>query len=124
HAHAGWPLVLEPVEGEHAGDGEQQRQGVLHDVACRGGLVGQRLARQKRRLCGSARRGACRGWHARRDSNPQPAVLETAALPIELLAYGKNWLFPEKATAACAACPCPDALGGLSGPDPRLRGDD
>jgi hypothetical protein len=26
-------------------------------------------------------------WHARRDSNPQPAVLETAALPIELLAY-------------------------------------
>ena len=27
-------------------------------------------------------------WHARRDSNPQPAVLETAALPIELLAYG------------------------------------
>src|SRR5690606_27183174 len=28
------------------------------------------------------------GWHARRDSNPQPAVLETAALPIELLAYG------------------------------------
>src|SRR3954447_2212648 len=25
-------------------------------------------------------------WHARRDSNPQPAVLETAALPIELLA--------------------------------------
>src|SRR5581483_12272504 len=28
-----------------------------------------------------------RRWHARRDSNPQPAVLETAALPIELLAY-------------------------------------
>ena len=27
-----------------------------------------------------------RGWQARRDSNPQPAVLETAALPIELLA--------------------------------------
>ena len=26
-------------------------------------------------------------WHARRDLNPQPAVLETAALPIELLAY-------------------------------------
>ena len=25
-------------------------------------------------------------WQARRDSNPQPAVLETAALPIELLA--------------------------------------
>jgi hypothetical protein len=28
-----------------------------------------------------------RGWQARRESNPQPAVLETAALPIELLAY-------------------------------------
>ncbi len=26
-------------------------------------------------------------WQARRDSNPQPAVLETAALPIEPLAY-------------------------------------
>jgi hypothetical protein len=26
-------------------------------------------------------------WHARRESNPQPAVLETAALPVELLAY-------------------------------------
>ena len=25
-------------------------------------------------------------WQARRESNPQPAVLETAALPIELLA--------------------------------------
>ena len=25
-------------------------------------------------------------WQAKRDSNPQPAVLETAALPIELLA--------------------------------------
>ncbi len=26
-------------------------------------------------------------WHARKDLNPQPAVLETAALPIELRAY-------------------------------------
>src|SRR5207253_2550726 len=26
-------------------------------------------------------------WHARRDLNPQPSVLETDALPIELLAY-------------------------------------
>ena len=30
-----------------------------------------------------------RKWQARRESNPQPAVLETAALPIELLAYSK-----------------------------------
>jgi hypothetical protein len=29
-----------------------------------------------------------RRWQARRESNPQPAVLETAALPIELLACG------------------------------------
>src|SRR5713101_1157600 len=28
-----------------------------------------------------------RSWQARRDSNPQHAVLETAALPLELLAY-------------------------------------
>src|SRR6187397_3586918 len=28
-------------------------------------------------------------WQARRESNPQPAVLETAALPIELLAYSR-----------------------------------
>ena len=27
------------------------------------------------------------GQHARRESNPQPAALETAALPIELLAF-------------------------------------
>ena len=26
-------------------------------------------------------------WQARRESNPQPPVLETGALPIELLAY-------------------------------------
>src|SRR5204863_498557 len=31
-------------------------------------------------------------WQARRESNPQPAVLETAALPIELLAY----IYPQK----------------------------
>jgi hypothetical protein len=30
-------------------------------------------------------------WQARRESNPQPAVLETAALPIELLAC-VHWL--------------------------------
>jgi hypothetical protein len=27
------------------------------------------------------------GWQARRESNPQPPVLETGALPIELLAF-------------------------------------
>src|SRR5690606_32458873 len=41
--------------------------------------------------CGAGWR-RCRGWHARRDSNPQPAVLETAALPIELLAYRFGFL--------------------------------
>src|SRR5690606_105347 len=42
------------------------------------------LLRRGDRVDGPATRGK---WHARRDSNPQPAVLETAALPIELLAY-------------------------------------
>src|SRR5688500_20232314 len=32
-------------------------------------------------------------WQARRESNPQPAVLETAALPIELLACGYLRIF-------------------------------
>ncbi|SUZ54399.1 uncharacterized protein METZ01_LOCUS7253 [marine metagenome] len=32
-------------------------------------------------------RRAGRIWQARRESNPQPPVLETGALPIELLAY-------------------------------------
>src|ERR1700716_2169525 len=34
-------------------------------------------------------------WQARRESNPQPPVLETGALPIELLAYSRSrwsWL--------------------------------
>ena len=31
---------------------------------------------------------SCAERQARQDLNPQPAVLETAALPIELLAYG------------------------------------
>jgi hypothetical protein len=30
---------------------------------------------------------ASEGWQVRRDSNPQPPVLETGALPIELLTY-------------------------------------
>ncbi len=29
-------------------------------------------------------------WQVRRASNPQPPVLETGALPIELLTYKKN----------------------------------
>jgi hypothetical protein len=29
----------------------------------------------------------------RRDSNPQPTVLETATLPIELLTYFQFWIF-------------------------------
>ena len=32
------------------------------------------------------------GWQARRESNPQPPVLETGALPIELLAYNSHQL--------------------------------
>ena len=29
-------------------------------------------------------------WQARRDSNPQPSVLETDALPLELLAFSRK----------------------------------
>src|SRR5690606_30457913 len=43
-------------------------------------------------------------WHARRDSNPQPAVLETAALPIELLAY-MNCLPSEKGNGGLRRLP-------------------
>src|SRR5215212_2430872 len=32
------------------------------------------------------------GWQARRESNPQPPVLETGALPIELLAFTSGHL--------------------------------
>jgi len=38
--------------------------------------------------------------HVRRESNPQPAVLETAALPIELLTYNLFALFAGGDTAA------------------------
>ena len=39
------------------------------------------------------------GWQVRRDSNPQPSVLETDALPIELLTYF-NFYF----VSLCAVC--------------------
>src|SRR5882762_10177544 len=42
-------------------------------------------ARCRRRRLG-AERWNLRSWQAKRDLNPQPAVLETAALPVELLA--------------------------------------
>ena len=43
-----------------------------------------RLARQPKL---TALASVSEGWQARRESNPQPPVLETGALPIELLAY-------------------------------------
>ena len=45
----------------------------------------------------------CHVWQARRESNPQPAVLETAALPIELLAYTLLALSPITANVSPAA---------------------
>src|SRR5687767_12350426 len=44
-------------------------------------------------------------WQARRESNPQPAVLETAALPIELLAYFSKLMhnFRDDAGTHCLA---------------------
>jgi hypothetical protein len=37
-----------------------------------------------------------KGWQARRDSNPQPMVLETTTLPIELLTYVDPWFLLQK----------------------------
>src|SRR5690606_17391018 len=38
-------------------------------------------------------------WQARRDSNPQPPVLETGALPVELLAYSRRYF-----CSLCGVC--------------------
>src|SRR5205807_77069 len=51
-------------------------------------------------------------WQARRESNPQPAVLETAALPIELLAYSLNGM---KLPAAISSDITPSAAGKKRG---------
>ena len=55
-----------------------------------------------------------RTWQARRDSNPQPAVLETAALPVELLACTSS---PALAAGFIAdptdAAPLRDSSAGL-----------
>jgi hypothetical protein len=42
-------------------------------------------------------------WQARQDSNLQPTVLETATLPIELLALGQLPLFAMRALAPAPA---------------------
>ena len=52
-------------------------------------------------IMGSHALGPLLCWHARRDSNPQPAVLETAALPIELLAF---WMRKNLNTSGVACC--------------------
>src|ERR1043166_9863484 len=43
-------------------------------------------------------------WHARRDLNPQPTVLETAALPIELLAYPTPCVSASYFVSRCETC--------------------
>src|SRR5688572_9984371 len=59
-------------------------------------------------------------WQARRESNPQPAVLETAALPIELLACGCSANYRFCLSGACA----PFSKGvRLRGPPPKLLQD-
>ena len=68
-------------------------------------------------------------WHARRDSNPQPAVLETAALPIELLAYGvclsqtaKAHRYPTRLPSAFVPTSPTAKIGPASMPDnPKER---
>ena len=54
------------------------------DVARQNGRREQESAPMDHRPLG--RFTASQAWHARRDSNPQPADLEAAALPIELRA--------------------------------------
>jgi hypothetical protein len=47
----------------------------------------------------------CRSdWQARRESNPQPPVLETGALPIELLAYVPRCSPAQSADYFCSLC--------------------
>src|SRR4030095_3956409 len=46
-----------------------------------------RFVAHQRFMPGRASRRRSLKWQARRESNPQPPVLETGALPIELLAY-------------------------------------
>ncbi len=45
-------------------------------------------------------------WQARRESNPQPPVLETGALPIELLACARRAWLDSQPTAVyfCSLC--------------------
>ena len=52
---------------------------------------------------------AIKRWQARRVSNPQPAVLETAALPIELLACATARFFTNQLLL--------NNLGDYAGPD-------
>ncbi len=66
-------LVAEQVEAGDARNHEKDRDYELHGIR-RAAVLSFNV------FCHINR------WQARRESNPQPAVLETAALPIELLA--------------------------------------
>src|SRR2546422_352698 len=59
------------------------------------------------------------GEQGRRDSNPQPPVLETGALPIELLPSGRGWAGPRYTWLQCSPQP-PRAGGALTGGDAQL----
>src|SRR6185503_16117994 len=82
-------LVAQQVEPRHAREDEQDRDPEFCLVRRSGGLDFDVFCHcfTKKVVRGTAR--DC-PWQARRESNPQPAVLETAALPIELLAYLKR----------------------------------
>ena len=43
-------------------------------------------------------------WQVRRESNPQPPVLETGALPIELLTYSVTLNRSDYFDSLCAVC--------------------
>src|SRR6185437_13513909 len=92
--NGGWQHVI----SRHTGDDDHHRQRQQPDIRCLAGSDRFRFCIHGflvvRHCC---LRIQIMHWHARRDSNPQPAVLETAALPIELLAY-------KRSVARCASC--------------------
>src|SRR5207302_10794356 len=59
------------------------------------------------------------GEQGRRDSNPQPPVLETGALPVELLPSGRGWAGPRYTWLRCSPQP-PRGREGSAGGDAEL----
>jgi hypothetical protein len=59
-------------------------------------------------------------WQGRRESNPQPAVLETAALPIELLPYPAHALRAKLLRRSRAVHALRAAFNGVDATPPEI----